>query len=197
MKGWQDPLRTVRAAFHIGVLVYGAAYVCLVPFGLVARDNRWTTEEIVLFGVLILLSSQLLESLAELTIGKGGVAAKFRHLEGRQSELQQQIRSLQVAVQGVVTQYEFDKLVGLNQEDGFPCRYSDDLYEECKQLRAKGLIMHHEGTGLADMQRQYGAHREIDYDLRRFFKITPQGLEYLKLRADVMRAGAVTAPAGD
>jgi len=104
--------------------------------------------------------------------------------EQQQEELtrqQAQIRSLQVALQGIVTQYELDKLVGLDANDPFLCYFSQDLYEELKRLRAMGLVRNHEGTGLGSIRRQYKDRNE-QFDLHRFFYITEQGREYLQLR---------------
>jgi hypothetical protein len=97
------------------------------------------------------------------------------------SRHQTQIRSLQVALQGIVTKYEFDKLVGLAGQDAFMCYYSDDLFGELKRLRAMGLVRNHDGTGLSDIRREY-KDRNAQFDLRRFFYITEQGREYLALR---------------
>src|SRR5688572_26806478 len=105
----------------------------------------------------------------------------------QQEELAQQqseIRSLQIALQGIVTQFEFDKLVGLNEDHAFLCYYSEDLYGELKRLRAMGLVRNHDGTGLSSMRRDYKDRNE-EFDLKRFFYITPAGKEYLALRRDL------------
>jgi len=100
------------------------------------------------------------------------------------AQQQSQIRSLQVALQGIVTQFEFDKLIGLNQDGAFLCYYSDDLYAELKRLRAMGLVHNHDGTGLSTIRRDYKDRNE-QFDLKRFFYITPAGKEYLSLRHDL------------
>jgi|KBSSwiStaDraftv2_1062776.scaffolds.fasta_scaffold16646_2 hypothetical protein len=97
------------------------------------------------------------------------------------AQQQSQIRSLQVALQGIVTQYEFDKLVGLNNDHTFFCYYSEDLFGELKRLRAMGLIRNYDGTGLSEIRRSYKDRNE-QFDLKRFFYITPAGQEYLALR---------------
>ena len=97
------------------------------------------------------------------------------------AQQQSQIRSLQVALQGIVTQYEFDKLVGLNNDQTFFCYYSEDLFGELKRLRAMGLIRNYDGTGLSEIRRSYKDRNE-QFDLKRFFYITPAGQEYLALR---------------
>jgi hypothetical protein len=100
------------------------------------------------------------------------------------SRQQAQIRSLQVALNGIVNSYELDKLVGLEDEQPFMCYYSDDMCEELKRLRAMGLVRHHEGTGVATLRREY-KDRNAQFDLRRFFFITDQGREYLELRRSI------------
>ncbi len=100
------------------------------------------------------------------------------------SRQQTQIRSLQVALQGIVTKYEFDKLVGLDRNQPFVCYYSDDLYVELKRLRAMGLVHHHPGLGLGPIKARY-KDRNAQFDLRDYFYITAQGREYLALRREV------------
>ena len=104
-----------------------------------------------------------------------------RTLERQQSE----IRSLQVALQGIVTDYEYDKLTGLATDQPFLCHYSDDLYNEMKRLRAMGLAMNHDGVGLSSLRRDY-KDRGIQFDLKHFFFLTERGREYLKLRETVV-----------
>lgn len=182
----------VRLAFHTALLIITTIYVLLIPFGFVAKDNRWQTEEIVLVGILLIISSQLLESITDLTIGKEGISAKFNQLEAKQEEQKNQlskqqaeIRSLQIALEGIVTRFELDKLNGLNKEEPFLCYYSEDLYEELKRLRAMGLVQNHEGVGLETIKKEY-KDKSQKLDLKRFFYITYQGQEYLKLRGEMM-----------
>jgi CAP12/Pycsar effector protein, TIR domain len=101
------------------------------------------------------------------------------------SRHQAEIRSLQVALQGIVTEYEYDKLTGLTRDEPFLCYYSEDLFNELKRLRAMGLIQHHEGTGLRDIRNNF-KDRDRRFDLKRFFKVTPRGAEYLRLRMEIL-----------
>jgi hypothetical protein len=104
------------------------------------------------------------------------------------SEHARQIRWMQVALQGIVTQYEFDKLVGLHRPEPFWCDYSDDLFSELKHLRAMGLARHNDGTGLSRMRDMYRGRRDR-FDLKQFFHITQAGMEYLELREQIGGAG--------
>ncbi len=97
---------------------------------------------------------------------------------------QAQIRSLQVALSGIVTQYELDKLIGLSGDPPFMCYYADDLYGELKHLKAMNLIADRHGTDLATV-KQYQDKNE-KFDLKRFFYITEQGREYIRLRHELL-----------
>ena len=106
--------------------------------------------------------------------------------ENKLSRQQAEIRSLQIALQGIVTRYELDKLVGLNREGPFLCYYSDDLATELRRLRAMDFIDNEKGVGLRDIARDYKG-KNKKFDLKRYFHVTTQGQEYLKLRTEMMQ----------
>jgi len=115
------------------------------------------------------------------------IGALTQRQERQQEELsaqKAQIRSLQVALQGIVTQYEFEKLTGLARQPPFECYYSEDLYAELKRLRAMGLIRNHDGTGLTPLRRDY-KDKNRQFDLHHFFFLTKEGKEYLALRHEL------------
>jgi hypothetical protein len=112
------------------------------------------------------------------------LSAKQQQQERQLSEHRDAIRSLQFALQGIVTRYELDKLRGLVREVPFACLYSDDLYNEMKRLRAMGLVGNHEGVGLRTIRAEF-KNRNTQFDLKRFFFVTAQGREYLRLRDEL------------
>jgi hypothetical protein len=131
------------------------------------------------------------QAVRELGLSEGKMAQAIGQLtttqdrqEKQLAQHQAQIRSLQVALQGIVTQFEFDKLIGLNADGAFLCYYSDDLYAELKRLRAMGLVRNHQDTGLSTIRREY-KDRNHQFDLKRFFYITAAGQEYLALRREL------------
>ena len=105
--------------------------------------------------------------------------------ETRLTRQQAEIRSLQVALQGIVTHYEMDKLEGLAKEEAFLCYYSNDLYNELKRLRAMGLVNNHEGVGLTTLRNKYN-NTDRKFDLKRYFYITSKGHEYRQLREKLL-----------
>ena len=84
--------------------------------------------------------AQLLSS-AKLPGGWELVFREIKENQERQMGLllnqQEEIQALRTAVRGIVTNYEFDKLVGLSKEGPFFCEYSDDMFNELKRLRAQ------------------------------------------------------------
>jgi Predicted nucleotide-binding protein containing TIR-like domain len=116
----------------------------------------------------------------------GQITSRQEEQQQELAEHQSQIRSLQVALQGIVTQFEFDKLTGLNDDQPFLCYYSEDLYSEVKRLRAMGLVENYEGTALSTIRQNYKNSNE-QFDLKRFFRITDAGREYLSLRRELQK----------
>lgn len=107
--------------------------------------------------------------------------------KGQQSQLtrqEEQIRMLQVALKGIVSKYERDKLKGLAQAGSFHCWYSDKLYHEVERLRALDLLSTQEGKTLLQIKARYKDSPD-QFDLKEYFYITPSGLEYLRLRDGV------------
>ena len=123
-----------------------------------------------------------------LGVSESKASAAIERLASRQdqqadqlSEQSREIRTMRMVLKGIVTRYEFDKLAGLDREEPFMCYYSDDLYQEMKRLRAMGLVNNHAGVGLRDIQRDY-KDRNQQFDLKRYFLITNEGRDYLRLR---------------
>jgi hypothetical protein len=92
-----------------------------------------------------------------------------------------ELRAIQIALRGIVTNYELEKLTLLTKDERFLCYYSDNLIRELRHLRDIGLIQNHRDVGFQDIVRDY-KDRNQQFDLKRFCFITEQGREYLKFR---------------
>jgi predicted nucleotide-binding protein len=104
----------------------------------------------------------------------------------RQDTLESKIRALQIVIKGIVTDFEWEKLQGLARTGPFSVRFHNDMYEELKRLDAiryvvplteNGInsIKHHDGTG-------------DEFDLKEHVRITALGVEYLKLREELLES---------
>jgi hypothetical protein len=106
------------------------------------------------------------------------------------SRQEEELKYMQVALQGIVTQYEYDKLEGLSKEAPFFCYYSDDMMGELKRLRAMGLVKNYDGQGIRAITQQY-KNTGSQFDLRSCFFITDRGKEYLQLRQELAPSNPV------
>lgn len=131
----------------------------------------------------------------DLGLTESKVSREFDQITSRQdaqdnelSRQKTQIESLQVALRGIVTRYELDKLNGLCKQR-FPVRYSADLINELRHLRAMSLAQNKDGTGLRAITDRYKNSPE-EFDLREHFYITDQGREYLRVRSELEAVAA-------
>ena len=160
--------------------------------GVTTATYEWPREDKNYRAAVGAACDSIRENIRDLGVSETKAAKAINDIRFRQerqenelSRQQAEIRSLQIALQGIVTRYELDKVVGLSKEEPFLCYYSDDLANELKRLRALGLVQNHEGAGLRTIQRDY-KDTNRQFDLRRFFFITKEGREYLKLRSELM-----------
>lgn len=180
----------VQQILGVGLFAIAGLYLLAIPLGLVEKDNRLGTPEIVLIGLLLVLLSNVVERLAEITVSSTGMSARFQDIEERQDTLQSEVDTLRVVLKGIVTDYEQDKLRGLASENPFIVHYRSSLYGELKRLDAMGYIRPQEGYGISDIRRQYEKKREEQFDLKQYVRITEEGREYLSLRDELfMDAG--------
>lgn len=127
----------------------------------------------------------------DMGVSDAKAAAAISQLRSRQEEQEHQltrqqaeIRALQVALRGIVTGYELNHLIGLTKDEPFLCHYSDDFMNELKRLRALGLVMNYEGTGVGALRREF-KDRNTTFDLKHHFFATRDGHEYLALRLKI------------
>jgi hypothetical protein len=190
------PKSTAYRLWVAGGITAGALVLLAVKLWLQALYPSLKLDDTLSVGLLIVAVlpwvAQLLSS-AKLPGGWEFIFREIKENQEKQADLllqqQEQIQALRTAVRGIVTKHEFDKLVGLSRDGPFMCKYSDDMYEELKRLRALNLISHHEGTGLSQMARDFKG-KDHPFDLKRYFYIMEEGRSYLRIRADVDKEGA-------
>ncbi len=161
--------------------------------GVTRATYEWPREDKSYKSAVGAACDNMREIIRDLGIADTKAAKAINDIRSRQDEQdsqiskqQAQIRSLQVALQGILTEYEFDKLVGLSKDAPFLCYYSDDMLNELKRLRAMNLIQNFEGTGLTSIRNSYQGKNQ-QFDLKRFFYITEHGREYMRLRDELLR----------
>lgn len=192
----REPKSTAYRLWVAGGVTVGALALLAVKLWLQALYPSLKLDDSLSVGLLIVAVlpwvSQLLSS-AKLPGGWEFIFREIKENQEKQGDMllnqQEQIQTLRTAVRGIVTKHELDKLVGLCKDGPFLCKYSDDMFDELKRLRALNLICHHEGTGLAQMAKDYRG-KDLQFDLKRYFYVMEEGRNYLKIRGDADQEGS-------
>lgn len=125
----------------------------------------------------------------QLGVVEARVAAQVKDLRAQQVSTQSEVRGLQVAMKGIVTEYEHDKLLGLATEGPFSVHYSHRMYEEIRRLCTIGYLK--TCAGPIDDLRRLGARlddqarRQEQFDLKEYVAITAEGQEYVRIRSQL------------
>ena len=113
---------------------------------------------------------------------------QIRQLEDQQEKLSRlQFLTSQVALKGIVTKFELDKLRGLRGDGPFRVSYHPRMYDELRRLDALQFIAPTEGHGIGDIKIAYSRHGDMEFDLKEFSYLTDDGYVYLSLLEDLMR----------
>lgn len=159
--------------------------------GVTAAVYQWLREDMNVQAAVGAACDSIRAVVRDLGIADSKTAQAVVDLSARQQQQERQlieqrdaIRSLQFALQGIITRYELEKLLGLSKDEPFFCFYSDDLYNEMKRLRAMALAANKDGVGLGTIRAEY-KDRNMQFDMKQFFYITDYGREYLRLRAEL------------
>lgn len=96
--------------------------------------------------------------------------------------MQMEIDAIRMALEGSITQFEYDKLEGLDRSGPFMCWFHDNLRPEMRRLFAHGYVAE-TGFGSGRSLEQH-RHSGKQFDLKAHFVLTDKGRAYLKLRRD-------------
>lgn len=166
------------------LLVAVIIYLSLIPLGVIGPEYRLGTPELALIIILVLWLSGAASRLADFSISASGITARFQEIETQQEIIKSQIHTLQVVVKGLVTEFEYEKLVGLSKPHSFMVRFHNDMYEELKRLDAIRYVQPQPRFGIISIRECDGNGDE--FDLKQYVRITDEGLQYLKLRNELI-----------
>lgn len=176
-------------AIVCALLLLAVGYLIAVPLGVVARENRLGTPEIVLGVALIAavaFAAQTSYSLTALSVGSSGISADFaRSIEERTDGLESAVSKLDDEVSELflhtMAPSMFENLAKLTKP-GFDYVLSDGLRRELLHLRDVGYI---ENFALEQIPG-------TGPDLTAYIQITAAGERFVRLReaADARHNGA-------
>jgi hypothetical protein len=122
----------------------------------------------------------------------GGIDLAFRDVERRQDMTERAIRQLRFIVDGFLTRFEYQHLLNIRDHQEYKVEKLEagPLAAELRRLRALGLITNvSRDRGVTDFTRANDQKRKID----EWFRLTPRGEEYLRIRKDNEKLGPADA----
>jgi hypothetical protein len=157
--------------------------------GVIAATYRWSRGDSDHAAALAAPCDAIRSVIKQLGVVDTRVAAQVQELRSRQDSTESEVRALQVAMKGLVTVYEHEKLLGLAGEAPFWVSYSHRMYEEIRRLHTLGYVK--TPTGQIDDLRRLGerlsdrARRHEHFDLKDYVTITAEGQEYVRIRSQL------------
>ncbi|HZD48104.1 MAG TPA: nucleotide-binding protein, partial [Silvibacterium sp.] len=86
----------------------------------------------------------------------------IQRLEGRQDATESRLRTLQVVVKGLVTEFEYEKLRGIASQDQFLVHFHNSMMQELNRLDAIRYIRPKAGFGIESVRERDGSGAEFD-----------------------------------
>lgn len=176
--------------------ILGVLYLVAIPFGKI--HNKFDQSDIVIFALLLLFSSGLIERLQELVVNKDGLTVKVNKLQAEQEKQKADIEAnsglikrqvlapleqvtancsqldTEVLVKNLLNSYEWEHLKKLASGAPFPYKKQYDFEVELRRLRTLGFIQNKPDKTILGMP--------YEGDLRDYVEITERGKEYVNLR---------------
>jgi hypothetical protein len=109
----------------------------------------------------------------------------LRRLEGRQNATESRLRTMQVVMKALITEFEYEKLRGLAAPDQFLVQFHNSMVQELNRLDAIRYLRPKVGFGIESIRERDGSDKT--FDLKQYVEITHDGLEYLKLRDELLK----------
>lgn len=181
-------LATLRVMPFILVILLVVSYLIAIPVWLIGRAQRLGTPEIILAAALLValaFAAQTEYTITDLTLGSGGVSAHFRKIEAGLSDLEAEVRALQVSLTGLVTKWELAHLRNLAAARPAIVRFGNIMQSELTHLDAMEFIRPIGPGGLNALRDDHGSGLD-DFNLKDYVEITQEGREYLALREQLV-----------
>lgn len=109
---------------------------------------------------------------------------QIRQLQNRQETTESRLRTIQVVVKSLVTEFEYQKLRGLVAKDPFMVQFHNSMIAELNRLDAIRYIRPRPGCGIESIRERDGTDKK--FDLKQYVEVTEDGLEYLNLRDELL-----------
>jgi hypothetical protein len=130
----------------------------------------------------------IIKQIRTLGFSEGRTHQEVQRLQGRQDATESRLRTIQIVVKGLVTEFEYEKLRGLAAADPFMVQYHNSMVQELNRLDAIRYIRPAPAYGIESIRERDGTDRK--FDLKQYVQITDDGLEYLRFRDELLHSPA-------
>ena len=94
------------------------------------------------------------------------------------------MRTVQILIKSLITEFEYEKLRGLAPNGPFKVQFHNSMIAELNRLDVIRYVRPKPGYGIESVRERDGANK--GFDLKQYIEITEDGLEYVNLRAELL-----------
>lgn len=160
------------------------------------ENNKVSNTDVLIFAVILIFNSGLLEKLEDFSVDGTKIKAKFQSLQEKQEKQQEEINqlsqaqeiALQFALKGIVDQYEVRHLQGLkdaeDNDNEYILKYGAYIAsteEEIRHLVALRFL--YKRSSITGFVEKLKSNRKAN--LRECVTVTQEGRKYLNLRKEL------------
>jgi hypothetical protein len=181
--GGHRPGGRLALVLKVLLLLVIVAYLALIPLGLIGAENRLGLPELVLVAALLLSIPDVVANLAKISVSATGFSAEF---QSRLTSVEASVHTLQLIVDGLVSEWERGLLLGLARPEPFMVEFHNHMVVELYRLDALGYVKPNLDAGIEAIRAHDGG--KPAFNLHQYVRITAQGLKYLELRDELARS---------
>jgi TIR domain len=126
-----------------------------------------------------------IRQIIERTAADAATEQQIRRLQDRQETTESRLRTIQVVIKALVTEFEYEKLRSLAGDGPFMVQFHNSMISELNRLDAIRYVRPKPGYGIESIRDRDGTDKA--FNLKQYAEITSDGLEYLNLRRELLR----------
>jgi hypothetical protein len=126
----------------------------------------------------------IIKQIDALGFSKQRTHQEVQRLGDRQSATESRLRTIQVVIKGLITEFEYEKLRGLAAPGTFMAQFHNSMVQELNRLDAIRYVRPVPPYGIESIRERDGTDKK--FDLKQYIQITEDGSEYLRLRDELL-----------
>jgi hypothetical protein len=126
----------------------------------------------------------IIKTIKALRFSEQRTQQQIRELQGRQDTTESRLRTIQIVIKGLVTEFEYEKMGGLAADGPYMVQFHNSMVAELNRLDAIRYVRPKPGYGIESIRERDGTDKK--FDLKHYVEITGDGSEYLGLRRELL-----------